>query len=66
MKLFVNGKEDVVDVAVTVQEYLLHHGHDPNGVAVAINEEFLPRTLFDQTHLQDGDSVEVVAPMQGG
>ena len=66
MRLVVNGTEEELDSTVTVREFLVHRGHDPRGVAVAINEEFLPRNLFQQTCLQDGDRLEVVAPMQGG
>jgi len=34
--------------------------------AVAINNQFVPKTQYDETHLKDGDALEVVSPMQGG
>ena len=35
-------------------------------VATALNGDFVPVTLREQTVLQAGDQLEVVAPMQGG
>ena len=66
MKLLVNGQEESVESSMTVQAFLVNRGQDPKAVAVAVNEEFIPRTRFDKTLLQHGDSLEVVAPMQGG
>ncbi len=34
--------------------------------AIALNEEFIPKSSYDNTSLQDGDRVEVLIPMQGG
>lgn len=66
MNLLVNGEEEQVESSVTVHAFLVGRGQNPKAVAIAINEEFVPRAKFDHTYLQDGDSLEVVAPMQGG
>ena len=34
--------------------------------AVAINEQFIPQGLYQETFLQEGDRVELLVPMQGG
>ncbi|MET1254449.1 sulfur carrier protein ThiS [Aliikangiella maris] len=34
--------------------------------AVAVNEQFIPRSQHSQQVLQEGDSIELVVPMQGG
>jgi len=34
--------------------------------AVAINENFVPKGLYQQTRLQEGDRIEILVPMQGG
>ena len=34
--------------------------------AIAINEAFIPRSLYNTVTLQAGDKVELLAPMQGG
>ncbi|MFS8855413.1 sulfur carrier protein ThiS [Synechococcus sp. H55.7] len=34
--------------------------------AVAVNLEFVPRAQYERTRLQEGDQVEIVAPVAGG
>ncbi|MCF6436509.1 MULTISPECIES: sulfur carrier protein ThiS [Pseudoalteromonas] len=34
--------------------------------AVALNGTFVPRTQCSSTHLTDGDSIELLSPIQGG
>lgn len=45
---------------------LLEQRGQTQGVAVAVNQEFVPRARYATRVLQDGDEVEIVAPMQGG
>lgn len=37
-----------------------------NSFAIAINENFIPKSNYNSTILQDGDQVELLVPMQGG
>lgn len=37
-----------------------------NTYAVAINMQFVPKANYASTMLQDGDVIELLAPMQGG
>lgn len=39
---------------------------DKNNFAIAINEQFIPRSAYANTELQSGDRVELLVPMQGG
>jgi len=41
-------------------------GRGRKGVAVAVNEEIVPRSRWDATTLHDGDRVEVLTAAQGG
>lgn len=34
--------------------------------AAAINGEFVPRSQYDQTQLNDGDTIDIVKPVGGG
>ncbi len=34
--------------------------------AVAVNNCFIAKTEYERTRLQDGDRIDLVAPMQGG
>ncbi|WGY03080.1 sulfur carrier protein ThiS [Nocardioides sp. QY071] len=61
-----NG-EAVTDAA-TVADLLERRLGDarPHGVAVAVNEEVVPRGEWPSWRLADGDVVEVVTAVQGG
>jgi sulfur carrier protein len=39
---------------------------DTRGVAVAVEGEVVPRSDWERTELRDGQSVEVLAAIQGG
>ena len=66
MNLVINGEDQSMKEAATVAGLLETLGYDPRAVAVAVNTEFVPRSTYAITELNDGDAVEVVAPMQGG
>lgn len=65
MKLNINGKLESLDGEHTIASLLHHRGQDGR-VAVAVNEEFVPRAAYGEVALKEGDEVEIVAPMQGG
>ena len=52
--------------AATLADLLDEQGYGEAVVATALNGSFLPKGLRAQTRLADGDTVEIVAPMQGG
>jgi len=65
MKIKVNAEEKQVkaDTLAAVCEEL---GYESLVVATAVNGEFVPRELRQEKPIHDGDSVEILAPMQGG
>ena len=64
MKIVLNGAPR--EVAATTLSALLDECGFSGRVATAVNEDFIPATLRDSHALQDGDRIEIVAPMQGG
>ncbi len=66
MLLDVNGKKEHIEGIATVGDLLSHFGLPQVRVAVEVNEELVRRALFDDTHLQDGDRVEIVTFVGGG
>lgn len=46
--------------AIAVWEYT------ETNFAVAVNQQFVPHSKYDKTVLNDGDHIEVIAPIQGG
>nr|WP_279355809.1 sulfur carrier protein ThiS [Fundidesulfovibrio agrisoli] len=50
----------------TVAGWLAARGLDPQAVIVEINEAIVPRELWPDTALKEGDRVEVVSFVGGG
>ena len=63
----VNGKDEAL-ASGTVAELLAGKGLEPQarGVAVAVNGQVVPRSLWSDTRLAPGDAVEIVRAMKGG
>lgn len=61
----INGEEKNVS-GMTVAEYLATTNYDPKRIAVECNGDIVPKSQYDNTVLQDGNSVEVVSFVGGG
>ena len=66
IQVSVNSDMKQVDEALPLSELLSDWGFDCQKVAVAVNEDFVPRSAYAATCLQENDRVDVVAPVQGG
>jgi thiamine biosynthesis protein ThiS len=65
MRLTVNGEERSVE-AVHLAALVASLGLDVRKVAVERNLEIVPRSLYAQTALADGDRIEIVQFVGGG
>lgn len=65
MKIYVNGSW-CESQASHVAGALLELGYGDAVVATALNGEFIPTNARSTTGLNEGDRLEVLAPMQGG
>ncbi|MBM7518862.1 sulfur carrier protein ThiS [Nocardioides nitrophenolicus] len=62
-----NGEPVAVDAATVADLLELRLGAArPHGIAVAVNEEVVPRGGWSSRRLADGDVVELVTAVQGG
>lgn len=72
MKIIVNGAwhelsaADAPSFEATLETVLSHLGFGDSVVATAVNGEFVATHARALTPVQNGDRVEVLAPMQGG
>jgi len=65
MKITLNGAErEITDGCL--EQALRELGYSDAAIATAVNGEFVPKNQRLQIVLNDGDRLEVVAPMQGG
>lgn len=61
----INAEEKNV-AGMTVAEYLATTNYNPKRIAVERNGDIVSKLQYDNTVLQDGDSVEVVSFVGGG
>jgi sulfur carrier protein len=66
MRVIVNGEAREVPEGLDVDGLLDHLKVKREYTAVAVNREITPKTQYADTHLKDGDKVEIVRPMGGG
>lgn len=68
MTVVVNGAEREVPEDTNVAGLVEDVAADPAGagIAVAVNDEIVPRGRWQQRGLEEGDTVEIVAAVQGG
>lgn len=66
MNIIINGLKKSISGMPDINSLLKAQGYEGKLVAVARNGEFVPREAYARTHLEDGDEIEIVAPMQGG
>jgi sulfur carrier protein len=62
----VNGTERDVAAGVTVEALLQTLALRRDGVAVALNDDVVPRTEHSTRTLNDGDRLEIIVAVAGG
>lgn len=65
MKIILNGEKREIEERILLQ-VLCELGFGDAVVATAVNERFVPASQRSAIELNDGDRLEVLAPMQGG
>jgi sulfur carrier protein len=66
MKLVLNGTAQETPAPLTVRGLLDHLGFGKKPVVVELNLRALFPREFEQTHLKDGDKIEIVQITAGG
>lgn len=69
MRVTVNGDQHDIQVQTTVEqlfERLRGDGCDKRGIAVAVNDEVIPRQSWPLQRLEDSDRILIITATQGG
>lgn len=61
----ING-EEINAAGKTLTAYLQEAGYNMQRIAVERNQEIVPKAKYEETILEEGDSVEVVSFVGGG
>ena len=66
MNVCINGKQRTLQKRLTVRQLLQELDYNLLSVALAVNQEFIPRNRHDDTWISEGDDIEIVTARQGG
>ena len=67
MTIFINDEPTEFKQSPTILEILTHHQIvELQGIAIAINEEVIPKSNWEKTALQKNDHLMVIRATQGG
>jgi sulfur carrier protein len=64
--ILLNGKKTLLKDKLYLDKLLKKFGYHPLTIATAVNQNFVPRSLYKETLVRTGDVVEIVTIMQGG
>jgi sulfur carrier protein len=64
--VMVNGDPHVLDEGTTVADVVARVAPSPKGIAVAVNADVVPRSIWSSTAVADGDRIELLTAAQGG
>jgi len=66
LQIQINGEQHTCNHGSTLLDVVAQHSQQDQSVAVAVNNDFVPRTQYAHTPINNGDAIDIVAPVGGG
>jgi len=66
IKVSVNGEVKELENGLNITETIEALEYKVKGFAVAVNTTFVPIAKYDETIIKEGDTIDILAPVQGG
>jgi len=66
IKVSVNGEIKEINEDLNVNGLIEVLGYKTKGFAVAVNTTFVAISAYENTIIEDGDMIDILAPVQGG
>lgn len=66
IEVTVNGMRTEVSSEMNVKEIIKELNYSGEGFALALNGTFVAIAAYEDTMIRDNDSIEILAPVQGG
>jgi len=66
IKVSVNGEVKEIAKGLNVTQLIEALNYKQKGFAVAINTTFVSIKSYEETIINDGDTIDILAPVQGG
>ncbi len=66
IQVSVNNEIKSIATATLLRDALQDWGYGDSKIAVAINQEFVPRSTYAERALSNNDQIDIVRPVGGG
>ena len=66
IEIIVNGKRKTIPNGLNIKEAIKALEYKGEGFALALNGTFVALSTYETTMVRDNDSIEILAPVQGG
>jgi len=66
IEVIVNGKRTEISSEMNVKQIIKELNYTQEGFALALNGTFVAIATYENTIIRDNDSIEILAPVQGG
>lgn len=66
IEIIVNGIRTEISAEMNVKEIIKELKYRKKGFALALNGSFVALSTYETTLIRDNDSIEILAPVQGG
>ena len=66
IEIIVNGTRTTISKEMNVKEVMQELKYVQKGFALALNGTFVALATYETTTIHDNDSIEILAPVQGG
>jgi len=66
IKVSVNGEIKELEEGLNISQMIEALEYKTKGFAVAVNTTFVSITAYEKTLINNGDSIDILAPVQGG
>ena len=66
IKVSVNGEIKEIEKNLNIKQLIEVLEYKQQGFAVAVNTTFVSIKSYEETIIKDGDTIDILAPVQGG
>ena len=66
IKISVNGEVKELEENLNVTQLIQALDYKQKGFAIAVNTTFVSIKSYEETIINDGDTIDILAPVQGG
>ena len=66
IKVSINGELTEINKGLNINELITALNYKTKGFAIAVNTTFISIKSYETTIINDGDTIDILAPVQGG